>query len=375
MKPTLINSIFFALFHRESIANSQAGMPASQREAAISNALDPSESIDFTADGWFKVSPYGEFRGKTPGRRQRVTFENAKLMESEFNSLLGSLGRKFRGVPIYHGHPDVDPTIWTDDRRLGKLTKLEARGDGLWGYAEWNSLGEENKTEGWWIYPSPRWDAPHKQPQFTPDRLISIGLTNTPRIAESDPVFNSLLTENNTLMDPKLIREKLGLAPEATDEEVLAKLEAVTAAATESAATKTTLETVQTEKDEMANAITGKDREITQLRAAHNDSLLDVAEKDTRITPGERAAWATRLNGADRETEINSLAGLTPKLNTKGVDLSHRREDRKTSDDLREQVANSIAKLQKDEGLTYHAAHIKTKKNPAFKTYFDRSEG
>ncbi len=232
MKPNLFNSIFLALTNRESVENSGT---ADAREAAIANALDPSEGIDFsdTADGWFKISPYGQFRGKVPGRPQTVSLDNAAAMVEEFNSVLGKLGRAFRGVPIYHGHPDVDPEIWTDDRRIGKVTKLEARADGLWGLAEWNSIGQENKAEGWWIYPSPRWDAPAWKNSFTPDRLISIGLTNTPRILESEPVFNSQLeNENNTIMDPKLIREKLGLAPEATDEEVLAKIDSLTTAAT-----------------------------------------------------------------------------------------------------------------------------------------------
>lgn len=376
MKPKFLNFIFRRHFQRESVANDISLGEA--RETAIANAVDPNEAIDFSegADGWFKISPYGTFRGKTPGRPQVISQDSAKAMESHFNSLLGRLGRLFRGVPIYHGHPDVDPEIWTDDRRIGKITKLETRTDGLWGYAEWNSIGEDNKREGWWIYPSPRWDAPPGQAQFSPDRLISIGLTNTPRIAESEPIHNSQLdTKPDKPMDPKLIRQKLGLAPEATDEEVLAKLDTVTAAATASDTAKTDLATVKTEKDEMANSITGKDREITSLREAHNNSLLDGAVETGRITAAERPAWAGRLAGANRESEVNALKALTPKLNGKGLDLSDRRDDRKQGDDLREQVANSIAKLQKDEGLSYHAAHLKAKKNPAFKAYFDRTEG
>ncbi|MEI6675068.1 MAG: phage protease [Verrucomicrobiota bacterium] len=233
MKPKFLNSIF----RREAVAN--VTQDAKARESSVANALDPAEAIDFSesADGWFKISPYGVFRGKTPGRPQHVSVENAKAMESEFNSMLGTLGRLFRGIPIYHGHPDVDPEIWPDDRRIGKITQLQARADGLWGFAEWNSLGDQNKAEGWWIYPSPRWDSPVGQTRFTPDRLISIGLTNTPRIEDSEPVFNSELetktlettTEPNQPMDPKLIRQKLGLAPEATDEEVIAKLDSVMA--------------------------------------------------------------------------------------------------------------------------------------------------
>jgi phage I-like protein len=373
MKHKLISLFVLAtLTGREELSNSAA--PAI-RETAIANALDPSEAIDFSddADGWFKIAPYGEFRGKTPGRPQYVSLDSAKAMESEFNSMLGRLGRAFRGVPIYHGHPDVDPETWPDDRRIGKVTKVEARADGLWGFAEWNSVGKENKAEGWWIYPSPRWDAPPGQTRFSPDRLISVGLTNTPRIQESEPVHNSHL-ENETTMDPKLIRQKLGLSPEATDEEVLAKLDIVTAAATATETVNTQLETANKEKTEIANSVTGKDREITQLREAHNNSLLDAAVTDTRITAAERPQWAARLAGANRTEEINSLATLPKKLNDKGLNLGDRRDERKQGDDLREQVANAVSKSQKDEGMTYDQAWKKAKKDPAFKAYFERAE-
>ena len=370
MKPKFLTLIS----GRESIANSAA---TDAREAAVANALDPSEAIDFseTADGWFKISPYGTFRGKVPGRPQTVAQDNAAAMVSEFNSVLGKLGRAFRGVPIYHGHPDVDPEIWPDDRRIGKITQLEARADGLWGLAEWNSIGQENKAEGWWIFPSPRWDAPAGKSSFAPDRLISIGLTNTPRIAESEPVFNSLLTtENNTIMDPQLIREKLGLAPEATDEEVLAKLDSITAAATEKETVATELENTKTEKDQMACSITGKETEITNLREAHNNALLDLATRDGRITAADRPAWEARLSGANREQEINSLAAITPKLNTAAINLGDRRSERGAADTLREDVSNAVAKLQKDGGLTYHEAWAQVKKRPEFKAYFSRVE-
>lgn len=389
MKPKFLNSIFSLIFHRESITNSDGHRPPLQaRETAIANALEPEDAIDFSesADGWFKIAPFGSFRGLTPGRPQLVSLDGAKRMEAEFNSLLGRLGRAFRGVPIYHGHPDVDPEIWPDDRRIGKVTKVQARHDGFWGFAEWNSVGLENKKENWWIYPSPRWDAPDGQTTFAPDRLISIGLTNTPRIAESEPVHNSQLeTKPHTTMDPKLIRQKLGLAPEATDEEVLAKIDTIVAAAAVTPPTTDKVDPVeesaesakekQIEKDQMANSIISLKTERDKLRAEANKTALDLATTTGRITAADRPAWEVRLNGANRESEFNSLSGLTPKLNKTGLDLTDRRTDRQQGDDLREQVANSIAKLQKDEGLKYHDAHIKTKKNPAFKAYFDRTEG
>ncbi|MCU0751431.1 MAG: phage protease [Akkermansiaceae bacterium] len=381
MKPKLLNSIFHSLFHaRESVENTAA--LAEVRESDIANSLDPSDAIDFSesADGWFKISPYGTFRGKTPGRQQHVTPESGALMEAEFNSLLGKLGRKFRGVPIYHGHPDVDPEVWTDDRRIGKVTKLESRADGIWGYAEWNSLGEENKREGWWIYPSPRWDQAPGKTRFEPDRLISIGLTNTPRIAESDPVFNSATPDNNdnqtdTTMDPKLIRQTLGLPPEATDEEVMAKIASLTTHATENAAVATELETVKTEKTEMENSLRTKDAEITRLREEQNNSILSEALTSGRITVAERPAWEAKLKSDKRDEEINSLRAIAPARKTQALDLGDRRQERAATDNIREEVSNSVAKLQKDEGLSYSAAWAKVKKEPKFKGYFDRTEG
>ncbi len=390
MKATFLN-LFLAMFmRRESMANDIAF--GEVRETAIANALDPSDAIDFSesADGWFKIAPYGTFRGSKPGRQQLFTIDSAKAMESEFNSLLGKLGRKFRGVPIYHGHPDVDAEVWPDDRRLGKVTKVESRSDGFWGFAEWNSIGLENKAEGYWIYPSPRWDAPPGQKQFfEPDRLLSVGLTNTPRIAPAEgnePVFNSLPKPSNTIMDRTALTASLGLPPEATDEEILAKITALQSAATEAetkvatantdkATADATAATEKKAKEELANSVTAKDTEIINLREAHNNSLLDAAERDTRITAAERADWAAKLNGTDRETQMNSLKALKPKLNGKALELANRRDERAQGDDLREQVANSISKMKKDDGLTHDQAWKKAKKNPAFKAYFERIEG
>jgi hypothetical protein len=376
MKPNFLNFIF----PRESIANSYV---PHAREVAVANALDPADAIDFSeaAYGWFKISPYGVFRGKVPGRPQTVSLDNARAMTEEFNSVLGKLGRAFRGVPIYHGHPDVDPEIWPDDRRIGKITKLEARADGLWGLAEWNSIGQENKVEGWWIYPSPRWDAPAGKTSFAPDRLISIGLTNTPRIVESEPVFNSLTNDENNTMDAKLIREKLGLAPEATDEECLAKLDSLTAAATEKDAmapelenAKTALADETTKKDELACSLSTAQSNIVSLREAHNNSILDLAVTAGRITAADRPTWAARLASANREQEINSLAALAPKLNSQAIDLGDRRSERGAADGMREQVANAVTDLQDKRGLSYAEAWGFVKKDAKFAAYFNRSE-
>lgn len=375
MKPKFITSIF----KRESITNSD------EREAAVANAFSAEEPMEENSDGWFKVSPYGTFRGKTPGRPQHFNEDAARRMVAEFNSLRGKLGRMFRGVPIYIGHPDVDPTIWNDDRRLGKATQLEARADGLWAFGEWNSLGRENQTEGYWIYPSPRWDAPAKQSRFEPDRLISIGLTNTPRIETSEPLANSnqdTNTDTTTTMDPKLIREKLGLAPEATDEEVFAKIESLTNAATDAEtramdaenAKMTAEQTAATEKEQLQNSLSDKIIALAAVREQADNALLDLAERDGKITKAERADWQSKLSGGQRDEAINSLAAIKPKLNTQPLGGSQSREDREKSDTMREQVANAVAELEKT-GKPYLDAWREVKARPEFASYFNRSEG
>lgn len=365
---------------REAVANDE-------REAAVANAFSETEPMEEAADGWFKVSPYGIFRGKTPGRPQHFNEDAARRMVEEFNSLRGKLGRMFRGVPIYIGHPDVDPTIWTDDRRLGKATQLQARADGLWAFSEWNSLGRENQTEGFWVYPSPRWDAPVGQANFTPDRLISIGLTNTPRIETSEPMANSMETEDfqtedrrqeSEFMDPKLIREKLGLAPETTDEEVFAKIDAMMAAATDAETRAVDAENAKANaeksaaeekkaKDEMANS-------LNEMRVAADAALLDLAERDGKITRAERAEWQTKLASDKRDETVNSLGTLKAKLNTKPLAGGQGREDREQTDNLREAVANAVAELQEKRGLSYVESWATVKKDAKFAAYFHKTE-
>jgi hypothetical protein len=374
---------------RETVANDE-------RETAVANAWTPDDAVETDADGWFKVSPYGVFPGKTPGRDQHFFRPQAKRMVSEFNSVFGRLGRLFRGVPLFIGHPDVDPTIWKDDRRLGKAAELQDRDDGLWARSEYNSLGKENQREGYWVYPSPRWDAPAGGSKFEPDRLISIGFTNTPRIPTAEPaVANSALeteeektedlkTEDsrqeqatnepqptdNTDMDPKIIREKLGLAPETTDEEVLAKIDSLVAdaakateAAADMAAAETAKTTAETEKDTMANSLAAEVKRS-------NGAIIELAVLRGSITAAEKPAWETKLaDGTQREAAVNSITALRPRLNTTALGGGQNRADREAAGNMREQVANAVAALE-DKGMPYQEAWCQVKKRPEFAAYF-----
>ncbi len=387
MKPKFLNSLFRPVPHRETISNTAHA--ADEREDLVNNA--PTPPIDEGEDGWIKISPYGRFSGSRPGRPQFFGEAEANAMVGEFRGLKGRLGRLFRGIPVYIGHPDQNPEMWKDHRRLGKIVKLEARADGLWGEPAWNSLGRENKEEGYWMYPSPRWDAPAGRKEFRPDRLISVGLTNIPRITESEPVANSRTpnTEPDNTMDRKALADSLGMDAAATDEELLGKITSLkqtadTAAAKEKEANdaKAEAQTAKTEKETAANALaeaTGRETALRSERdAAREDAVnarLDLATHQGKITKAEREVWEKRLAGENREAEANALAALTPKLNTRELDLSATREVIENAnlerEKRREAISNAVDEVQRAHpGLSREDAWFRAKKDPKNKGLF-----
>lgn len=383
---------------REVMANTAATAPAPTmtREEAEANAAD--EPIDSATDNFIKIAPFGTYPGSKPGRPQHFYEEEANAMIAEFGSLRGKAGRLFRGIPIFIGHPDQKPELYTDHRRLGKVTNLETRQDGLYGEVAWNALGEENKREGYWVYPSPRWDAPPGRPQFRPDRLISIGLTNMPRIAASEPVTNSAdpepapaaadpaaasqeptteTTNETTDMDRKLLTEKLGLDVTATDEEILAKLaDLMSAAATaetktqEAVAATTEMETTANSLADANTRITALEREAQTARESEANARLDLAVTEGRITKAERSEWLPRLTGANRESEVNALGALRPKLNTAPIDVTRQRVEIGDEKGRRETIANAVAANER-KGMSYDDAWAAAKKDPELKAVWD----
>lgn len=145
------------------------------------------------SQGWSKLCPFGIFAaadwGPASGLEQVLTPELAGQMVAHFNSIKGKLRNLWRGLPVFVGHPDVDRSVWRDERRLGKVEALEVRNDGLYFRSAWNRFGLDNIQEGFWVYPSPVFRCRKGQGnQILCDRLQSVGLTNVPNIPGVDPV-------------------------------------------------------------------------------------------------------------------------------------------------------------------------------------------
>lgn len=391
-KMKIINTIT-KLFRRdrESVTNKDELPTINDRRAAVANTAEVPPIMD---GGWMKVAPYGDFEGKERGRLQHFHRAEAERMVSEFNSFKGRLGRMFRGRSIFIGHPDADPHNYPDERRLGKIIDLEARADGLWAKPEWNSLGKENITEGYWVYPSPYWDAPAGATKFRPDRLISIGLTNNPRIVASEPVCNSEDKKQTTdIMDRQKLLAKLGLEAEATDEEILAKIDAYMNAADSkedkkaAEEMKNSLDQANAEREAAENSVkqlkpeleaekakaTGLETKLQESRTAHANTLLDAATQDGRITKADREKWDGDF-AADFEKASNSLAAIKPALNTQELQLEKSRQAVSDQQSRRETIANAVDAKMAATGCEYHEAYAAVKKDPAMREVFDAME-
>jgi FtsZ-binding cell division protein ZapB len=264
-------------------------------------------SNELALDGeWMKISPYGDFPNKVG--LQRVTKADAELMVTAFNSLRGRASRLFMGLPIYVGHPDVEPGNHADKRRYGKITDLEAREDGFYGKVALNSLGKAAIDEGHYLFNSPAWYLKREGKFVRPVELISIGLTNTPQIP-GEPWAKNETTEGQNM--PTWLKELLVskglLKPEATEDEcktAVNSLVLLPARVTELQGQLTTAQNEKTtvigERDQLKTANTT----LTGERDALRTRELDFAVNCGRISQAERAAWNDKL-------AANLTAGLT----------------------------------------------------------------
>lgn len=311
------------------------------------NTADNPPITDET-DGWLRLAPYGQ----TPYWRQdgddwkkfSQIFEKpqADAMAAAFNALCAKKGASFKGLPIYNGHPDADPERWPDERRYGGVMAVEARDDGFYVRAVWNALGEENRKEGYLVYPSPAWlydaKAARQTGNIVPNELRSVGLTNSPRIQDSIPWVNSddpgapdddgdsQFDSNNPpapalmLDHKKMLTGLLGLKDDASDGDILdahAKHMDVIAAKSRLDTAHTAL---QKAHEKLQRATEGHAAALDAMRKTAAGALLDCAVNAGCVSAAERPELETAFS-ADFDATAKRLAAKRPALNTRSLDL------------------------------------------------------
>lgn len=363
--------------------------------AANAKTIDPEDGE------WFQVAPFGTSKfspdaGKT-WLGQIFAEEDAAAMVEAFNSVLGRLGRMFKGLPIYEGHPDVQPGVYPTGRRLGKIMELETREDGLYAKPAWNALGLENVAEGYWMFPSPAWyyERPGKgQKSFHPVELKSVGLTNSPNIREVQPVAKNSddTTETtDTDTDMKLKPETMALlglteereyTPEEIEAAIVAKAEMAANADAEKAAkdeaetAKATAEAdklkAEEEKATAMNAATAAAQaqaEAEQARDTAINAMLDQA-----VTAGTLSkAEADAARGKDLEVASNAIAGATAAkaaLNKREITIGDRKVPIHEERGRRQTVLEAVNARMEAAKEDYDTAFNAVRRDPKFADLF-----
>ena len=340
-----------------------------------------------TGGEWELIAPYGEFPTANRQKIQKFGRPEADKMVATFNSVWHQLGTLFRGVPIFHGHPDVDPKNWPDDRRLGKIVELRAGETGLEGKPEFNALGLENKTEGWWVYPSPAWLHPLTESNtIQPDELLSIGLVNTPNIPGSapwsnstDPNPNDSLTATDTIMKEKLCAFT-GLDPAtATDDEIIAKVTALKSdaeakamadeTANSATAAKTAAEILAEDEKRKAGLATAS---AANTRKVCAELLVENAVRAGVISEADREATTNSLiaPGADIAVLGKALGEKKPELNTGALDLGGKKVTISTARERSAAISTEVNSRMQTQKLSYDQAYAAVENDPQFSRLF-----
>lgn len=284
-----------------------------------------------TGDNWILIAPFGEHPNVVGN--QVFDQEAANAVVAHHRSLLGRVGRLFKGLPIYVGHPDYAPNAheYPDKTVYGQLTELAVRADGLYGRAEWTAEGKAMVNEGQFRFQSPHWGmTPIKNWKLAPEsyrpvQLYSIGLTNQPNLPVPPlPAQNEARTQPEDTMNKKKLVELLKLQPaantaEVTDAQIEAAVEALLGQHAAANAKATTLEANLTAANDRATqaeaAVTAANSRATQAEAARNEQLVTAAVNEGRITGADRAGWLGKLAG-DFAANSKALGELKPTLKT-----------------------------------------------------------
>lgn len=311
------------------------------------------------AGEWFKLSPYfeGDYWTKEgqgwKRYRQVVTREHGNRLVTAFNALRDKQGERFRGLPIYRGHPDVDASRWPDESRLGGVMALEAREDGIYAQVAWNDEGERNRQQGYLVYPSPTWPydvrAAAATNRIEPIELRSIGMTNSPRIdgvpawtnadESPNPPGDEPGTTTNTPM-PSWLLELLGLPADATEEQIKSAITSLkeSAASAQNAMeaekqratdASTERDDAKRERDTAVNARTAAEADAAKFRALAINATITGAINSGRITAAEQAGFEQKL-AANFDEAAAEIAAKQPALNTQPLTLTKRTDDLST---------------------------------------------
>ena len=247
-------------------------------------------------------------------------------------------------------------------------------------------------------------EAPDTAGRVYPELLLSVGLVPAPNIPSAPAWTRNAPDHDSNSMNQKDIALSLGLAADATWDQIKSALGTATANAAQLATAtanaenvrtqmttlqgqlttaNTALTTLTSERDTLktnvgtlttANAALTTERDtlktsvgtLTTANAALVDSLLTVAEKTCHITAGEKDGWKAKLtaNAVDAGKE---LATKAPSLNTRPLPILNNPEALATANARQAAIGEAVKTEMATTKCDYDTAFSRVMARPEFK--------
>ncbi|MEO8204886.1 MAG: hypothetical protein ABI615_01805 [Chthoniobacterales bacterium] len=392
--------------------------PEMRLSASISTA-----NVADAADGdWVLISPYGDHPSPDGTYTQNFSRNQAEKVVRTWNSITGTAARAFKNLwhglggtscPVWDGHPETDKRRWPKAKLLAEITGLRTGEDGLEGRIRWTGNARPKGP----LYPSPlwwHWPAQGEPPAVFPELLESIGLVPEPNIKstpawtanfsgfglgdpeleiEPTPIKEPTQTQN-TMNRIKLLK-MLGLAADATDEQIntamdgtLVTANALATANAAQADLETQLATANASLTEATGSVTALTTERDTLQTANADlttangalttantdlvtGVLNIAEKRGAITPAERGDFQTRI--ATANTAASALTELQTRkaMHTTSVEIAGNRIDLSTANARATALETAIAQRMKDGNISRDEAFAACRNDKSLAPIFD----
>jgi hypothetical protein len=170
---------------------------------------------DATLSSWIQLMPLGSYNHVLHGQINITPQKVQKFVEN--------FRKNVRGITL-----DVDYDHKAHDgKAAGWIEDIQDRGfDGLWGRVKWTQPAYQSLKAGEYKYFSPEfqdeWEHPQSQ-EVHQDVLFGGAITNRPFLKDIQPInLHEVIraSEGGPVVDPKKLRQMLGLKEDATEEDV-----------------------------------------------------------------------------------------------------------------------------------------------------------
>ncbi len=380
-------------YARPGRASGRRGWVAFANEAAADRValFGLTNEIDApTGDGWARIG-YGEWPHEEG--LQRFGRAQAEEMVGYFKNTWNRIKRAVVGMPIFRGHPDLKAIAnqYPDKAVYGAIADMEARDDGLYIRPIISEAGAALVNEKGLKYFSPHWLArklppENGKPVFAPVFMVSIGLTDRPNIGGTSLVNSAPVgaaekkttTEDTTML--KWLIELLGLANEATEDQVRAKVTDLlkrpepTALANE----QTARTTAETQLADVKGKLTTAETALANERTAHaatakarNEALVTSAIREGRVLEAAKPTWLSRL---DRDFATESVALANEKGAVKTTARTSGLGARKPENTARDQFTALVNEAMPKHGNNWEASWHAVKATAAGKALYEQMD-